>query len=76
MPGAIKAGGSEKHATLIDPRDMAVQQTGGSHGERSSEEQQRGQKPKADKNQSKAAPSAYKLAQGREGQTVSPFTKK
>jgi len=33
-------------------------------------------KPKADKNQSKAGPSAYKLAQGRDGQTVSPFTKK
>jgi hypothetical protein len=33
-------------------------------------------KPKADKNQSKAAPSAYKLAQGREGQTISPLTKK
>ena len=33
-------------------------------------------KPKADKNQSKAAPSAYKLAQGKDGQTISPFTKK
>ncbi|MGA9598851.1 MAG: hypothetical protein WBS22_01065 [Methylocystis sp.] len=33
-------------------------------------------KPKSDKNNSKAAPSAYKLAQGRDGQTISPFVKK
>ena len=33
-------------------------------------------KPKADKNQPKATASAYKIAQGKDGQTISPFTKK
>lgn len=33
-------------------------------------------KPKADKGHSKAAPSAYKIAQGKDGQTISPFMKK
>jgi len=33
-------------------------------------------KPKAEKNQSKAAPSAYKLAQGKDGQSLSPFAPK
>jgi len=33
-------------------------------------------KPKADKNQPKATASAYKLAQGKDGQSLSPFAKK
>jgi hypothetical protein len=33
-------------------------------------------KPKADKNQPKASASAYKLAQGKDGQSLSPFAAK
>ena len=33
-------------------------------------------KPKADKNQPKATASAYKLAQGKAGQPITPFAKK
>jgi hypothetical protein len=33
-------------------------------------------KPKADKNQPKAAPSAYKQSQDKGGQPITPFAKK
>jgi hypothetical protein len=75
-PRAIEASGSRNHATLIDPRHMACRQKEEVMAKGQMKGNKEAKKPKADKNHSKAAPSAYKLAQGRDGQTISPFTKK